>query len=508
MKNLSVKMQLALAFGVLTALMVGMSLFGVLGLRAANEHFNDYVNGEAHRAELAIDVRIYANRRAIAVRDMVLVDSPAERDAEKTKAVEAHQQLQDSLRALQNAVSQASNVTAEERALVDQLVDIEARYSPVALDIVRLASEDQREQAVRKMNQECRPLLRQLISTAKDTVELTRALTARKSEAAAATLSEQYIVMLTVSALATLVAVLLAWLIIRRLATSLGAEPADLSQVAQRVAQGDLSEVRGADTAPAGSVLASMGTMQRQLTALIDQVRQSADSIASASSEIAHGNNDLSSRTEQQASALQETAASMEELGATVTENAGHARQASQLAQDASAVAVQGGGTVEQVIETMRGIHESSGKIAEIIAVVEGIAFQTNILALNAAVEAARAGEQGRGFAVVATEVRSLASRSSEAAREIKSLIQASSERVTRGTALVDQAGATMRQVVEAIQQVSTLMADISAASTEQSAGVAQVGQAVTQMDDATQQNAALVEESAAAAESLKGQAR
>ena len=189
MKNLSVKMQLALAFGVLTALMVGMSLFGALGLRGANERFNDYVNGEARRAELAIDVRVYANRRAIAVRDMVLVDTAAERDAEKTKAVDAHQQLQSSLRGLKDAVSRASNVSLQERTLVDQLEDIEARYAPVALDIVRLASEDQRDQAIRKMNEECRPLLRQLIATAKDTVELTRTLTARKSEAGASSSS-------------------------------------------------------------------------------------------------------------------------------------------------------------------------------------------------------------------------------------------------------------------------------------------------------------------------------
>ena len=308
---------------------------------------------------------------------------------------------------------------------------------------------------------------------------------------------------LTVVALAAV-----GWLIARGLVASLGAEPADLSEAAQRVAQGDLSRVRGADAAPAGSVLASMGAMQGQLVGLIGQVRTSADSIATASAQIAQGNNDLSSRTEEQASALEETAASMEELGSTVKQNADNARQANQLAQGASAVAIKGGDVVGQVVETMKGINDSSKKIADIISVIDGIAFQTNILALNAAVEAARAGEQGRGFAVVASEVRNLAGRSAEAAKEIKSLISASVERVEQGSVLVDQAGATMTEVVGSIKRVTDIMGEISAASTEQSAGAAQVGEAVSQMDQATQQNAALVEESAAAAESMKVQAQ
>ena len=246
----------------------------------------------------------------------------------------------------------------------------------------------------------------------------------------------------------------------------------------------------------------------KRMEVAVAAVRNSAGSIDVACAEIASGNQDLSARTENQASALQQTASSMEQLGSTVRQNADNARQANQLAQSASGVAVQGGEVVAQVVDTMKGINESARKIHDIISVIDGIAFQTNILALNAAVEAARAGEQGRGFAVVAGEVRSLASRSAEAAKEIKQLITDSVTRVDQGSALVDQAGHTMDEVVASIRRVTDIMGEISAASAEQSQGVSQVGEAVTQMDQATQQNAALVEEMAAAAASLKGQAQ
>jgi methyl-accepting chemotaxis protein len=294
---------------------------------------------------------------------------------------------------------------------------------------------------------------------------------------------------------------------VTRVMRQLGDEPERLKEVAGAVAAGDLATpiaLRAGDT---DSVMAALRTMRDNLAHTVQEVRTNADAVAGASGEIASGNSDLSVRTEQQASSLQETAASMEELGTTVRQNADNARQANQLAIGSSQVAEHGGEMVREVVDTMRGINESSRKIADIIRVIDGIAFQTNILALNAAVEAARAGEQGRGFAVVASEVRTLAQRSADAARQIKGLIEESVGRVDSGTALVDRTGATMQEIVASIRKVTDIVGEISSASEEQSRGVSLVGNAVSQMDRVTQQNAALVEESAAAAESLKQQA-
>jgi len=293
----------------------------------------------------------------------------------------------------------------------------------------------------------------------------------------------------------------------RNITHQLGGEPADVAHVANTIASGDLNVYIDTSKAKRGSIVDAMKGMQVSLCQTVGTVRASSEGIAVSSQQIAAGNFDLSSRTEEQASSLEETAASMEELTSTVRQNADNALKANELAVNASSVAVKGADVVTEVVETMNAINESSKKIVDIIGVIEGLAFQTNILALNAAVEAARAGEQGRGFSVVATEVRTLAQRSALAAKEIKSLINDSVERVDSGTRLADQAGATMNEIVSCVRQVTETINEITAASQEQSAGIEQVNQAISQMDQVTQQNAALVEEAAAAAESLRGQA-
>src|SRR5450830_1099004 len=310
-----------------------------------------------------------------------------------------------------------------------------------------------------------------------------------------------------VGALALLVAIIVSWLtyvIARSLDQGIG----KAVQVVEAMAQGNLTlaiEPKGRDEV--ARLLKSMVAMQTSLSAVVSNVRQGSESVSTASAEIAQGNHDLSARTESQASALEETAASMEELSATVKQNADNARQANQLAQSASTVAVKGGEVVAQVVDTMKGINDASKKIADIISVIDGIAFQTNIPALNAAVEAARAGEQGRGFAVVASEVRSLAQRSANAAKEIKSLIDDSVEKVGTGSKLVEQAGSTMSEVVGSVKRVTDIVGEITLASRSQSSRIEQVNQSIAQMDEVTQQNAALVEEAAAAARSLQDQA-
>jgi methyl-accepting chemotaxis protein len=376
-------------------------------------------------------------------------------------------------------------------------------YRKLALDAIDLASVDANTgiAAMQSADDKYRELAVQLHKIVSEQGKSLANATASSAEATGTILTT----LILVGVVSSILIVVASLMLSRRIVGPIE----EVRRLAEAIAVGDLTgriEVKGTDET--SQLMAALAKMTQNIASIVGGVRQGAEGVATASAEIAQGNQDLSQRTEAQASALEETAASMEELSSTVKQNADNARQANQLAMSASTVASKGGDVVGEVVTTMKGINESSKKIADIIGVIDGIAFQTNILALNAAVEAARAGEQGRGFAVVASEVRSLAGRSADAAKEIKALISDSVERVGHGTALVDQAGVTMTEVVSSIKRVTDIMVEISAASTEQSAGVAQVGEAVTQMDQATQQNAALVEQSAAAAESLKGQAR
>ena len=339
-------------------------------------------------------------------------------------------------------------------------------------------------------------------------VERKRANASELNEATDATYENIRLTLISVTLLGVAIGVVLGMYLARDLTSQLGGEPSDVAKAANNIAAGDLASHIDTSSAKPGSVVYAMSKMQVALREVVSAVRSSSDSIATGTSQISSGNADLSQRTEEQASNLEETAASMEELASTVRANSEAANHAAQLALSAKEVAVQGGQAGQKVVQVMQEIDASSRQIAEIIGVIDGIAFQTNILALNAAVEAARAGEQGRGFAVVAGEVRTLAQRSADAAKEIKNLISTSVEKVQTGGVLVQEAGATMQQIVDRVQQVTDLITEINAATQEQTAGIAQVSDAVSQLDQVTQQNAALVEEAASAADSLNQQAQ
>ena len=508
LSNLSVKARLTGTFGVLAATVLIVSGISLKSLNDANDRFANFVSGVNARATMAEQVRTAVDRRAIAARNMALVTTQGDFEMEKAAEAQAQMDVQSNIAKLTQMVSSATDATEKTRSLVGEISRIEAVYAPVAEAIVALAVGGKRDEAVKKIDDDCRPLLAALVKATDDYAQYTRGREeelVRQSEEHYAT---QRNLLMLICLAAVALAVVAGMVITRGLLRALGAEPVALGEVTRRVAAGDLSPVAGAKNAPGGSVLASMGEMQASLVSLIGQVRTAADSIATGSSQIASGNVDLSSRTEQQAASLQETASSMEELTSTVKQNAENAQQASSLSANASEVALKGNEVVSQVVGTMGEISTSSTKIAEITGIIEGIAFQTNILALNAAVEAARAGEQGRGFAVVASEVRSLAQRSSSAAKEIKDLINASVQKIHDGSLLANQAGKTMSEVTQAVARVTDIMGEIAAASTEQSRGIEQVNQSITQMDEVTQQNAALVEEAAAASKSLEDQGR
>lgn len=503
-RNLSVKAKLVGTFGLLIALIIGITVYAIQMMKDDSAAFGNYIQGIQARADAANKVRLAVDERAIAARNMTLVTSPQDVAQEKAAVERAAGDVRKYLAELQELAGKPG-VNAEVRVMVDNIARIESQYEPVAMAILGMVLDNQREAAVTKMNAECRPLLAALMRATSEYSTFTAGRSLEMIKEAEAATQQRQLVLIVGGVLVTALACWAALMIVRAIVRPLN----QAVELIDEIAQGDISRTITVDTKDEfGRLLLALSAMQQSLVSLVSSVRNGAEGVSTASAEIAQGNTDLSARTESQASALEQTASSMEQLGTTVRQNADNASQANQLAQSASGVAQQGGQVVEQVVETMRGISDSSKRIAEIITVIDGIAFQTNILALNAAVEAARAGEQGRGFAVVASEVRSLAGRSAEAAKEIKQLIEESVQRVSSGSQLADRAGSTMNNVVSSIRRVTDIVGEISAASSEQSAGVGQVGEAVTNIDHATQQNAALVEQMSAAASSLKVQAQ
>ncbi|MES2951665.1 MAG: methyl-accepting chemotaxis protein [Pseudomonadota bacterium] len=498
----TVRMRLTLGFGVVCGLMLVILGIGLFSMSRIEAGVVNIVDDRIPNIDASHTVLAQVDSIAIALRNMMLTADAADRQKQLEGIRQSRGVISKNVELLDQLVTSSKG-----KEILQQVKDQRNKYVAGQDALVALIMADKADESKTYLSAELRPVL----SAYKTAVTALSAYQAEQLDVTAKAGLETYdrarAIMIALGLLALAVAAVLGYMITRSLLKELGGEPSDAADMARAVSQGDFTRTVALKAGDTQSLMASLNAMQGNLAQVVTTVRTGSEGVATASAEIAEGNNDLSARTEQQASALEETAASMEELGATVKQNADSARQANQLAQSASTIAIEGGNVVGQVVETMKGINESSRKISDIISVIDGIAFQTNILALNAAVEAARAGEQGRGFAVVASEVRSLAGRSAEAAKEIKSLINASVERVEHGTTLVDQAGVTMAEVVGSIRRVTDIMGEISAASNEQASGVAQVGEAVTQMDQATQQNAALVEEMAAAASSLKSQA-
>ena len=501
--GMKVASRLALAFGSVLLVVLLSAAFTMKELSSIQANLDDIVTDNNVKLRIGMQLSESTHVLSRVMRSLILVTDPDGKKTEMAKVTQSREAFTVAWDALQKmpASPKGQELRANIAAARSAAADLNNK-------VLGYGMEGQVQEAVQLLLTAANPATLKL----QDAIDANLAFVEQENQANYETAQAEYRfarnALLVVNALVILLAAVAGALVTRSITGQLGAEPSEAADVAQRVAQGDLSSVVHLRTGDTTSLMAHMKSMQESLIKVVSQVRRGSEGVATASAEIAQGNNDLSSRTENQASALEETAASMEQMGATVKQNADSARQANQLAMNASTVAVQGGEVVGQVVETMKGINESSRKISDIISVIDGIAFQTNILALNAAVEAARAGEQGRGFAVVASEVRSLAGRSADAAKEIKTLISASVERVEQGTHLVDQAGATMTEVVSSIRRVTDIMGEISAASSEQSSGVQQIGEAVNQMDQVTQQNAALVEEMAAAASSLKSQAQ
>jgi methyl-accepting chemotaxis protein len=501
-KNMTVARRLAVAFGVVLLVSVIAAILSISKLSAMEENLREIVLVNNVKSELNNDMMDASHVVSRVMRSVVLLDNKADKERENAKIIKAREDYDKAWEALQKFPA-----SEEGKVLRAKITAGRDLARPLNNKVIELGLNDKTAEAIALLFKEANPATIKWQEAMEENITLQKATSEKEFKSTESAYQQARLLLILANLINAGAAIVLGWLVTRSITSQLGGEPAQAAQIAQAVAQGDLTVPISLQPGDSTSMMAQLKKMQESLALVVGRVRSGSDAVSNASAEISQGNNDLSARTEEQASSLEQTAASMEQLAATVKHNADSALQANQLALNASTVAVRGGEVVGQVVETMRGINDSSRKIADIISVIDGIAFQTNILALNAAVEAARAGEQGRGFAVVASEVRSLAGRSAEAAKEIKTLIGTSVERVEFGSNLVDQAGATMSEVVSAIRRVTDLMGEISAASKEQSAGVSQVGEAVVQMDQVTQQNAALVEEMAAAASSLKSRA-
>jgi methyl-accepting chemotaxis protein len=497
--NLKIGMKLGLGFGVILLFLVATTVVATASLAKLNARTDKLVKEEWVKSKLASDALDNAQSSIVYVYQNI-----AELDEEKGAKI--RERLTANAAAFNEALARLERMISQPdgKALLAKAKESGAKYVASYQETLPLVNNTMRYEAGKLAYSATYEALSAFTGDLQEVNAFQKKLVEELGARSARLYESTRMIVLVLGIIATFGGILGAWLVSRSITRPLGYAV----QVAQMVAAGNLtSQVVVSTKDETGQLLQALKDMNDSLYKTVAQVRSSTDTIATASSQIASGNLDLSSRTEQQASSLEETASSMEELTSTVKQNADNARQANQLAVTASDVAVKGGNVVSQVVHTMGSINESARKIVDIISVIDGIAFQTNILALNAAVEAARAGEQGRGFAVVATEVRSLAQRSANAAKEIKTLIGDSVEKVGAGSKLVNQAGATMDEVVASVKRVTDIMSEITAASQEQSAGIEQVNQAIAQMDQVTQQNAALVEEAAAAAESMQEQA-